>query len=128
MATLPADVRPANPAYVPAALPSAVCATNDNLTDWTRDPRARLLLASCAANPPRGDFRTFVNAFEPVDVFVYGGYRAEALSAIRDETGNRLLAAYQDVGEAAYPAFNAWCRSPSVTDAIDAVLPVEVAA
>jgi len=61
-------------------------------------------------------------------VFVYGGYRAEALGAIRDETGNRLLAAYQEVGEAAYPAFNAWCRSPSVTDAIDAVLPLEMAA
>lgn len=125
MATLLADVRPANPAHVPAVIAAAAPATNDNLTDWTCDPRARMLLASCATTPPTGAFRTLANAYEPVEVFTYTGYRAEALAAIRDEVGAHLLSAYQELGDAAYPAFNAWCRSPSVMDAIDAVLPVE---
>lgn len=93
---------------------------NDNIACWTEDARAKMLLASCASHPPSGEWS---KAFHPYGVgkaFRYTGYRAEALTAIRDAYGQRALDAYHAHGDAAYPQFNAWCRSIGVTDAIDA--------
>lgn len=108
-----------------ATTPSATLApVNDNtaITCWTQDPRARLLLASCAANPPAGEWKRSRFALTTDEWFEYVGYRAEALTALRDDFGHRALMAYHVIGEAAYPAFNAYCRSTNVTDAIDAAL------
>ncbi|WP_203310306.1 hypothetical protein [Sphingomonas beigongshangi] len=93
---------------------------NDNTACWTDDARAKMLLASCASHPPAGEWSKAFHAYGEGEAFRYTGYRAEALSAIRDAYGQRALDAYHAHGEAAYPQFDAWCRSISVNDAIDA--------
>jgi hypothetical protein len=128
MATLPLDVRPANPARAFSAPPTrdalhpAPRADNDNFRPWTADPRAAILLASCAANPPAGHWERarFGNAVD--EWWTYTGYRFEALTAIHEAIGDRLWLDHQMHGDEAYPAFRAWCRQPRPTDAIDAVL------
>lgn len=107
-------------AATPAAPVALPLATNDNLPCWTADPRAKLLLASCAASMPHGEWKRAYHAYGYGEGFRYIGYRAEALDAIRAAFGQQVLDAYHAHGEAAYPLFNAWCRSISVTDAIDA--------
>lgn len=102
---------------------TATTPANDNTsTGWIDDPRARMLLASCVANPPRGEWKRTVYAITTDEWFAYVGYRAEALDAIRMAHGARVLAAYHATGEHAYPAYNAWCREPDVTAAINAAL------
>lgn len=88
---------------------------------WTDDPRAKRLLASCVAMPPKGEWKRTRFIISDSDWFEYVGYRAEALGAIRDEYGSRALAAYHRFGDEAYEPFAAWCLAPSVTEAIDAV-------
>lgn len=101
----------------PLALPTP---TNDNHQCWTQDRRAKLLLASCAERSPAGQWHNERTGWGGGQWFAYVGYRAEALQAIRDEHGARVHAAYMTYGDEAYPAFDAWCRPPSVTDAIEA--------
>lgn len=117
MATNPlaADVRPAKitRTYNPA---------NDNKACWTTDPRAALLLASMRTSPPVGQFHRQRFGFSTDEWFAYVGYRAEALEMIRTEIGSRLLAFYEEHGEAVYEPFRQWCEQPDVTKAIDAAL------
>jgi hypothetical protein len=93
---------------------------NDNIACWTEDARAKMLLASCASRPPIGEWSKAFNAYGNGKAFRYTGYRAEALTVIRDAYGQHALDAYHAHGGAAYPLFEAWCRSISVSDAIDA--------
>ena len=109
----------------PIALPAP---TNDNLPCWTADPRAKRLLASCAASMPQGEWKRAYHAYGYGKAFRYVGYRAEALDAIRTAFGQQVLDAYHSHGDAAYPLFSAWCRSISVTDAIDAAAETALAA
>jgi hypothetical protein len=120
--TVTAGVRPANPVH---ALQARIAAafSNDNDGCWTDDPRAQRLLASCAERSPVGQWHNERTGWGGGQWFAYVGYRAEALQAIRDEHGARVHAAYMAQGDEAYPAFDAWCRSPSVTDAIEAAVP-----
>lgn len=97
-------------------------AANDNIACWTATPRAAALLASCIANPPKGEWKRTRYVQTEDEWFEYVGYRAECLAAIRDEVGNRALLAYDQHGEPAYPAFDAFCRQPNVTNAIDRAL------
>lgn len=100
-------------------LATTPCA-NDNIACWAEDARAKMLLASCASQPPSGEWSKAFHAYGYGKAFRYTGYRAEALTAIRDAYGQRALDAYHAHGDAAYPQFEAWCRSISVSDAIDA--------
>ncbi|HEX8382873.1 MAG TPA: hypothetical protein VF592_05795 [Sphingomonas sp.] len=110
----------------PTTSPSVTSdAANDNGGCWTTDPRTVRLLGSCAANPPKGEWIKERFGWSGAEWFAYTGYRAEALEAIRSEYGERAHRAYMAHGEPAYDQFNAWCRSPSVRDAIDAALPME---
>jgi hypothetical protein len=95
---------------------------NDNALCWTADPRAKMLLASCAAIPPvnRECRQRYGNAVDKWDA--YTGYRVEALEAIRMEIGDKLLQAYHQHGEAAYAPFLQWCEQPNASDAVAAVL------
>jgi hypothetical protein len=126
MNTLPLGVRPANPVHALIAQIQAGPrrAENDNgvVRCWTDDPRAKLLLASCAERPPFGEWKRQTFGFSTDRWFEYVGYRVEALAAIHMKHGERVHADYMARGEAAYSAFAAWCRSPSVTDAINLVL------
>jgi hypothetical protein len=138
MATLLLGMRPANPvacivaaalAISPAAAISAnvarsapIAANDDHIPCWTADIRARRIFASFTDRPPAGEWKRQTFGFSTDRWFEYVGYRVEALAAIHMEHGERVHAAYMARGEAAYPAFNAWCRAPSVTDAIDAAL------
>lgn len=101
---------------------------NDNTACWTDDARAKMLLASCASHPPAGEWSTAFHPYGYCKAFRYTGYRAEALTAIRDAYGQCALDAYHAHGDAAYPQFNAWCRSIGVTDAIDAAAETALAA
>jgi len=115
MNTVTADVRPAKIAHAfhAQALPAA---------PWTVDRRARLLLASIAANPPEL-VEHQARYGRSSDCWVaYAGYRAEALEAVRMEHGQRALDAYHTDPEASEAAFNAWCYAPTATQAIDAVM------
>lgn len=106
MKTLAADVRPAKIMRA---------------DQWTSDPRALRLLASCAQRPPVGGYQhggAFALHREMDCQFVYSGYRAEALAAIRSEHGDRILNACHGTGD--YTPFEAFCAEPSVTAAIDA--------
>jgi hypothetical protein len=105
MATLPLDLRLANPMHALAAAPAAAAApANDNARCWTRDRRARVLLASIAAHPPARLLPERVEG-NPFDAgCAFAGFRAEALEAIRAEYGD------------------AWCQQPTATQAIDVVL------
>ncbi|MCW6529734.1 hypothetical protein NED98_05700 [Sphingomonas sp. MMSM20] len=87
---------------------------------WTDDPRAKRLLASCVALPPKGEWRRTRYIISDDDWFEFVGYRAEALGAIRDEYGRQTLAAYHRFGDEAYEPFEAWCLAPNVTEAINA--------
>lgn len=95
---------------------------NTSIACWTQDPRAKMLLASCVANPPAGEWKRTRYVLTTDTWFEFVGYRAEALNALRDDYGHRALMAYHARGEDAYPTFAAWCRAPKVTDAIDAAL------
>lgn len=88
--------------------------------DWTRDPRAVALLASCAARPPRAEQRVTIYALTRDTWAVYVGYRAEALAAIRGVHGERALAIAHRTGD--YGPFHAWAESPTVEEAIDAAI------
>ena len=87
---------------------------------WTSDRRALRLLASCAKNPPKGEYvhSGFALHRECDTYYRYTGYRAEALEVIRNEYGNRALAHAHATDD--YSAFEAWTDQPSVTAAIDA--------
>ena len=112
----------ATPVTTAPAAKLSIVASNPAPLTWTQDRRARLLLASCVENPPVGAWTTTRYIQSADHTFAYVGYRAEALAAIREEHGRQALLAYERDGESAYPAFAAWCRAPSVTDAIDAAL------
>jgi hypothetical protein len=88
-------------------------------TIWTQDPRALKLLASCAKNPPKGDYvhGGFALHREQDCSYRYTGYRAEALAAIRQEYGTRAL--HHAWATDDYAAHEAWCEQPTVTAAID---------
>lgn len=118
MATAPLIIMDAVVAS-PAASAAAAHA-NDNVGCWTDDARVQLLLASCAVRPPHGRWSRAYHDYGYGEAFRYAGYRVEALTAIRDDYGQRALDAYHAHGDVAYPQFDAWCRSISVTDAIDA--------
>lgn len=81
-------------AATPAPLFAMPTPTNDNLRSWTEDRRAKLLLASCAASMPYGEWHRAYHAYGYGEGFRYIGYRAEALTAIRDEHGQRALDLY----------------------------------
>lgn len=114
---------PSRAIYIPNTHTTAASPANDNTPSrWTNDPRVRMLLASCVANPPRGEWKRSVYAMTTDEWFAYTGYRAEALDAIRMAHGQRVMQAYHAIGDAAYPAYAAWCSEPDVTAAIaDAV-------
>ena len=95
---------------------------------WTADPRAVRLLASCVALQPKGTFHRSRYGNAADEWFAYDGYRAEALEAIRMEHGDRLLQAYHQHGDAAYPAFRQWAEQPNATGAITAALSASVEA
>jgi hypothetical protein len=123
MATLPLDVRPANPVHTAAAPAALPIPANDTLPSWTQDRRARVLLASMAANPPVLVEREYRYVRTSDRWCEYVGYRAEALEAVRLEHGERVHTAYMlDGGDETYAAFEAYCRQPTTTQAIDAVL------
>lgn len=104
------------------ALASAAPA-NDTAADWTADPRARRLLASIATNPPALVEHQARYGRSCDRWLAYTGYRAEALEAIRTQHGERIHTAYMlDGGDATLAAFDAWCRQPTATQAIDAVV------
>lgn len=107
----------------PTCHATAAKPANDNTSAaWVDDPRARMLLASCVANPPLSEWKRSVYTMTTDEWFEYTGYRAEALDAIRMAHGQRVLQAYHTIGDAAYPAYAAWCSEPDVTAAIaDAV-------
>jgi hypothetical protein len=86
-------------------------------TMWTRDPRALKLLASCAKNPPAGDYVHTRYVTSQDCHYSYTGYRAEALDAIRDEYARTAMQAAQ-AGDA--DAWSSFQRQPTVTAAIDA--------
>lgn len=115
MMTLAAAVRPAKIAHVPNP-------DNDTASCWTNDPRAKLLLESCAARPPVCTEHRQTYGFSVDRWWAYSGYRAEALTAIRDEIGGRMLAFYEEHGETGYEPMRQWCRQPDVTQAIDAAI------
>lgn len=89
-------------------------------TLWTNDRRALRLLASCAANPPAGEYvhSSFALHRECDTHYRYTGLRAEMLDAIRSEYGARLLAEGDRTGD--YTGADAHRLSPTVTAAIDA--------
>jgi hypothetical protein len=105
-----------------AATPRLAIAANIGLPCWTTDPRAAKLLASCAARPPviLEHRRRFGTADGGRTAF--GGYRVEALEAIRMEIGERLLHAYHHQGPDAYEPFRDWCHQPDASNAVAAVL------
>ena len=114
---------PSRAIHIPETHTTAAHPANDNTPSrWIDDPRAKLLLASCVANPPKGQWKRDQWARSNDQWFAYVGYRAEALDAIRMAHGQRVLLAYHAIGDAAYPAFEAWCGEPDVTTAIDAAL------
>jgi hypothetical protein len=93
---------------------------NDNHPlSWTDDPRAKILLASCVANPPAGEWKRQTFGWATDRWFAYVGYRAEALDAIRMEIGTKLLAAFDADPDNAEGPFAAWCNQPTATGAID---------
>ncbi len=106
----------------------AAAPANDTAAPWTADPRAVRLLASCVALPPVYAEQTarYGNVVDNWNAHV--GYRAEALEAIRMEMGDRLLQAYHQHGDAAYPAFRHWAEQPNATGAITAALTASVGA
>jgi hypothetical protein len=118
MATAPLIIM--DPVVASPAAFSAASHANDNTICWTQDPRAKLLLASCAADMPHGEWKRERFGWGGGQWFEYVGYRAEALERIREEHGQRVLDAYHAHGDPAYPLFQAWCVSPKVVDAIDA--------
>ncbi|MBI0477498.1 hypothetical protein D9601_19365 [Sphingomonas sp. MA1305] len=118
----------AHDATTPAASIALPRPINDNLASWTADPRAKLLLASCAAHPPHGEWKRERFGFSGREWFEYVGYRAEALDAIRNEHGQRALDLYHAEGDPAYAVFALHCQSSSVTDAIDAAAEAALAA
>lgn len=118
----------AHDATTPAAPVALPVPTNDNLASWTADPRAKLLLASCAASMPHGEWNRAYHAYGYGEGFRYIGYRVEALEAIRNEHGQRALDLYHAEGDPAYAVFALHCRSSSVTDAIDAAAEAALAA
>ena len=115
-------------AHTPAAPIALPAPTNDNFPCWSADPRAARLLASCAADMPKGEWRKERFGWGGGQWFEYVGYRVEALDQIRMQHGQRVLDAYHAEGAEAYPAFNAWCHAPNVTDAIDAAAQAALAA
>jgi hypothetical protein len=115
-------------AHTPAPLFALPTPTNDNIRSWTEDRRAKLLLASCAASMPQGEWKRERFGWGGGQWFEYVGYRAEALTAIRDEHGQRALDLYHAEGDPAYAVFALHCQSSSVTDAIDAAAEAALAA
>lgn len=93
---------------------------NDTFIAWTHEPRAKLLLASCVASPPKGAWHETRYVQSRDLYFGYVGYRAEALDAIRMAHGDRALQHYHATGT--YEPFRHWCSEPTATDAIDAAL------
>lgn len=84
--------------------------------DWTLDPEARALLASCAANPPRRVRCTKVYTLTTDEWFEFTGSRVERLKAIQLAYRDRALAK-ADAGDTA--DFLAWCDQPNAHRAID---------
>jgi hypothetical protein len=114
---------PSRAIQIPNIHTTAATPANDNTPSrWIDDSRAKMLLASCVTNPPHGEWKRDQYARSNDQWFAYTGYRAEALDAIRMAHGQRVLLAYHAIGDAAYPAFKAWCGEPDVTTAIDAAL------
>lgn len=100
-----------------AAIVSIGAPTRATPTIWTRDPRALKLLASCAKNPPAGDYVHTRYVASSDCHYSYTGYRAEALAAIRDEYARTAMQAAQADDADAWATFQ---RQPTVTAAIDA--------
>ena len=115
-------------AATPAAPIARPVPTNDNLRSWTDDRRAKLLLASCAELMPHGEWHRAYHSYGYGEGFRYIGYRVDALTAIRDEHGQRALDLYHTEGDPAYAVFALHCQSASVTDAIDAAAEAALAA
>lgn len=115
-------------AHSPAAPIACPTPTNDNFACWTADPRAVRLLASCTADMPKGEWRKERFGWGGGSWFEYVGYRVDALDQIRMQHGQRVLDAYHAEGAEAYPAFNAWCHAPNVTNAIDSAAQAALAA
>jgi len=122
MATAPLIIM--DPVVASPAMITAAAHANDNVSCWIDDARAKLLLASCAADMPKGEWKKERFGWGGGQWFEYVGYRVEALEQIRMEHGQRVLDAYHAQGAEAYPAFNAWCHAPSATAAIDAAADV----
>ena len=118
MATAPLIIM--DPVVASPAMITAAAYANDNVSCWTDETRAKLLLASCAKDMPKGEWKKERFGWGGGQWFEYVGYRAAALEQIRMQHGQRVLDAYHAEGAEAYPAFNAWCHAPNVTDAIDA--------
>lgn len=91
-------------------------------SDWTADPRAVKLLASCVALPPAycEHRHRYGNAVDRWDA--YAGYRVEALEAIRLQVGDKLMQAYHQHGATAYEPLRQWCERPNASDAIAAAV------
>lgn len=126
MATAPLIIT--DPIVASPAVFAATAHANDNLHSWTEDRRAKLLLASCAASMPHGEWHRAYHAYGYGEGFRYIGYRVDALTAIRDEHGQRALDLYHAEGDPAYAVFALHCQSASVTDAIDAACEAALAA
>ncbi|HEX8414867.1 MAG TPA: hypothetical protein VF637_13420, partial [Sphingomicrobium sp.] len=95
-------------------------APNALFIPWTEDPEAQMLLARCGANPPRGEWKRTVYVQTADEWFEYTGPLADRLTALRDEYGYRALMHYHDANE--YGPFEAYCRSASVGEAIEAAI------
>ena len=85
--------------------------------DWTQDRRARALLASCAATPPRVVMIPAGQRWTAEDR-TYTGYRAECLQVIWNQHGKRVLAECEVSGD--YEPWTEFCCGLTVDDAIDA--------
>ncbi len=122
MATQAHSIAPRAPATTHLAIVASATTAGNSSACWTADPRAVKLLASCVALPPvilehRSRFGNAVDKW-----MAFGGYRVEALEAIRMEVGDRLLQAYHQQGPDAYEPFRDWCEQPNASDAVAAVL------
>ena len=104
----------------PVATPVPANDTAVEFIDWTADPRAIRLLASCVSNPPKGEWHETRYVQTRDLTWRYVGYRAAALGVIRDQHGQRALDHYEATGE--YEPFRRYCYSVTVVDAIDAAM------
>lgn len=107
------------------AVQTADCITvpqpaNDTAPCWTTDRRACAILASMATQPPAGQWNRTRYGYDREEFWSFVGFRVECLEAIRSAYGHAALLHMDHTGEG--EAFHAFCRSVTVTAAIDAII------